>query len=109
MTSEYVPSPDAGAVAESAALARVVSRQRAELDRLRDSLATSAAVERAKGALMAVTGCSPDAAHEALLQRAEAGNRTLLEECWLTLGALMPAAPEAGAAPVTGPAAPVVP
>ncbi|WP_167450016.1 SpoIIE family protein phosphatase [Streptomyces hyaluromycini] len=109
MTSEYVPPPDAGAVAESAALARVVSRQRAELDRLRDSLATSAAVERAKGALMAVTGCSPDAAHEALLQRAEAGNRTLLEECWLTLGALMPAAPAAEAAPVTGPPAPVVP
>ncbi|MFD4504951.1 SpoIIE family protein phosphatase [Streptomyces sp. NPDC058457] len=109
MTSEYVPSTDAGAVAELAALARVVSRQRAELDRLRDSVATSAAVERAKGALMAATGCSPDVAHEELLQRAEAGNRTLLEECWLTLGALMPSASAAGTAPVTGPPASTVP
>ncbi|WP_309500715.1 ANTAR domain-containing protein, partial [Streptomyces shenzhenensis] len=88
MTSEYVPSLDTGAVAEPAALARIVARQRAELDRLREAAATSAAVERATGALMATTGCSPDAAHEALRERAEAGNRTLLEECWLTLGAL---------------------
>ncbi|MGW1620137.1 SpoIIE family protein phosphatase [Streptomyces sp. NPDC002172] len=95
MTSEYVPAADTGAVAELAALARIVSRQRAELDRLRESAAASAVVERAKGALMATTGCSPDAAHEALVQRAEAGNRTLLEECWLTLGALMPTLPAA--------------
>ncbi|MGW3445172.1 SpoIIE family protein phosphatase [Streptomyces sp. NPDC001076] len=95
---------DTGAVAELAALAKIVSRQRAELDRLRESVATSAVVERAKGALMATTGCSPDAAHEALLHRAEAGNRTLLEECWLTLGALTPTAPAAGV-PVTEPPA----
>ncbi|WP_406431555.1 SpoIIE family protein phosphatase [Streptomyces sp. NBC_00631] len=108
MTSEYVPSLDTGAVAELAALARIVARQRAELDRLREAAATSAAVERAKGALMAATGCSPDAAHEALLQRAEAGGRTLLEESWLTLGALMPAAPATGT-PATEPPAAAVP
>ncbi|MEV6760395.1 SpoIIE family protein phosphatase [Streptomyces sp. NPDC051105] len=88
MTSEQ--APPVGAVAEPAVLAKVVSRQRAELDRLRDQVAASAVVERAKGALMATTGYSPDAAHEALVQRAQAGSRTLLEECWLTLGALMP-------------------
>ncbi|MFD8815970.1 ANTAR domain-containing protein, partial [Streptomyces sp. NPDC059627] len=90
MTSEHVPAVDTGAVAEPAALAKVVSRQRAELERLRDSVATSAVLERAKGALMATLGCSPDAAHQALSQRAAAGHRTLLEECWLTLGALIP-------------------
>ncbi|SEF16535.1 Serine phosphatase RsbU, regulator of sigma subunit [Streptomyces sp. Ag109_O5-10] len=105
VTSEYVPAVDSGAVAEPAALARIVSRQRAELDRLRESAATSAVVERAKGALMATAGCSPDAAHEALAQRAEAGNRTLLEECWLTLGALMPT-PPAATAPAPEPLAP---
>ncbi|WP_293991276.1 SpoIIE family protein phosphatase [Streptomyces sp.] len=107
MTSEYLPAVDTGAVAELAALARVVSRQRAELDRLRESVATSAVVERAKGALMATTGCSPDAAHEALVRRAETGNRTLLEECWLTLGALMPS-PPAAEVPAAEPLAPAV-
>ncbi|MFD3585254.1 SpoIIE family protein phosphatase [Streptomyces sp. NPDC058683] len=108
MTSEQASPVDTGAVAEPAALAKVVSRQRAELDRLRDQVAASAVVERAKGALMATTGCSPDAAHEALLQRAQAGNRTLLEECWLTLGALMPAVPPA-VGPGTEPPAPAEP
>ncbi|MFJ9561204.1 SpoIIE family protein phosphatase [Streptomyces fuscichromogenes] len=101
MTSEHAPAVDTGAVAEPAALARVVSRQRAELERLREAMATTAVLERAKGALMATTGCAPDDAHEALTQRAAAGNRTLLEECWLTLGALMPAV-----AADTGPPAP---
>jgi serine phosphatase RsbU (regulator of sigma subunit) len=73
------------------ALARVVARQRAELERLRDLAASAAVQERAKGVLMAVTGCSPEAAHEELLRRAAEGNRTLLEQCWLTLGALPPA------------------
>ncbi|MFF1301416.1 SpoIIE family protein phosphatase [Streptomyces sp. NPDC058307] len=73
-----------------AALARVVARQRAEMDRLRDQIATSAVLERAKGVIMALTGCTPDAAGEDLLQRAKAGNRTLLEECWITLGSLPP-------------------
>ncbi|MFK4101915.1 SpoIIE family protein phosphatase [Streptomyces sp. NPDC019531] len=80
-----------------AALAKVVARQRAEMDRLRDQAATSAVLERAKGALMALSGCTPDAAGEDLLQRAKAGNRTLLEECWITLGSVVPPLP--GAAP----------
>ncbi|MFJ4523465.1 SpoIIE family protein phosphatase [Streptomyces sp. NPDC088810] len=76
--------------ADLAALAKVVARQRAEMERLRDLAATSAVLERAKGVLMALTGCTPDAAHEELAQRAKDGNRTLLEQCWLTLGALPP-------------------
>ncbi|MEV7144903.1 SpoIIE family protein phosphatase [Streptomyces sp. NPDC093084] len=106
MTSEHVPS--AGTGAESADLAKVVSRQRAELDRLRDQAAVSAVVERATGALMATSGCSPDAAHETLAERARTGNRTLLEECWLTLGALPPAVP-ASDPPGTGHPAPAAP
>ncbi|MFG2359540.1 SpoIIE family protein phosphatase [Streptomyces sp. NPDC048521] len=81
---------DPGNSADLAALAKVVARQRAEMERLRDLAATSAVLERAKGVLMAVTGCTPVAAHEELLQRAKDGNRTLLEQCWLTLGALLP-------------------
>ncbi|MEV5840920.1 SpoIIE family protein phosphatase [Streptomyces sp. NPDC051985] len=95
MTSEPAPSVGNGAAAESVALAKVVARQRAELDRLREAAATSAVLERAKGALMASTGCSPEAAHEQLVLRAGTARRTLLEECWLTLGALMPTAPPA--------------
>ncbi|MGX4687894.1 SpoIIE family protein phosphatase [Streptomyces sp. JNUCC 63] len=72
------------------AMAKVVARQRAELDRLQDLAATSAVLERAKGALMALTGCSPEAAHEELVQRSKAANRTLMEECWITLGSLVP-------------------
>ncbi|MEU9151159.1 SpoIIE family protein phosphatase [Streptomyces sp. NPDC048417] len=108
MTSEQAPPVGTGAVAEPAALAKVVSRQRAELDRLRDQVAASAVVERAKGALMATTGCSPDAAQEALVRQARAGSRTLLEECWLTLGALMPTVPPA-VDPVTELPAPAEP
>ncbi|MEU0007849.1 SpoIIE family protein phosphatase [Streptomyces sp. NPDC006314] len=81
---------DPGHGADLTALAEVVARQRAEIERLRDVAATSAVLERAKGALMAVTGYTPSAAHEELLQRAKDGNRTLLEQCWLTLGALPP-------------------
>ncbi|MFK0111509.1 SpoIIE family protein phosphatase [Streptomyces sp. NPDC091217] len=104
MTSEHASPVGTGAVAELTALAKIVSRQRAELDRLRETMATSAVMERATGALMATTGCSPEAAHEALRQRAETGNRTLLEECWLTLGALMPTASPATAAATEVPA-----
>ncbi|WP_314220156.1 SpoIIE family protein phosphatase [Streptomyces zaehneri] len=71
-----------------AALTRVVARQRAELDRLQDLAATAAVLERAKGAVMAQLGCSPDAAQEELQQRAKARERTLLEECWISLGTL---------------------
>ncbi|MFI1562027.1 SpoIIE family protein phosphatase [Streptomyces sp. NPDC020490] len=75
---------------DKAALAKVVARQRAEMERLRDLAATSAVLERAKGAVMALTGCSPDAAAGELRRRAETGRRTLLEECWITLGSLVP-------------------
>ncbi|MEV5438310.1 SpoIIE family protein phosphatase [Streptomyces sp. NPDC052682] len=86
--SEPATPAQTGAAPDLAELARVVARQRAEMDRLRDQAATSAVVERAKGAVMALTGCSADAAGEQLLQRAKAARRTLLEECWITLGAL---------------------
>lgn len=106
VTSEPAPTPRTGGVPDLAALARVVARQRAEMDRLQELAATSAVVERAKGALMALTGCSPDSAHEELLHRAKAGSRTLIEECWLTLGALMPPLedldPAVPAAPAAG-------
>ena len=87
-----------GAAPDLVELARIVARQRAELDRLRDQAATSAVVERAKGAVMALTGCSADAADERLLQRAKAARHTLLEECWITLGSLAPTAPGPGEA-----------
>ncbi|MEV7992028.1 SpoIIE family protein phosphatase [Streptomyces sp. NPDC086077] len=60
--------------------------RRSELERLRDLAAPSAVLERAKGAVMALTGCSAEAAHEKLLGRARAGGRTLIEECRITLG-----------------------
>ncbi|MEU9445223.1 SpoIIE family protein phosphatase [Streptomyces sp. NPDC048304] len=107
VTSEPVHPVDPTG-ADLAALARVVARQRAELERLRDLSATSAVVERAKGVLMAVTGCTPEAAHEELASCARDGNRTLLEQCWLTLGALLPpkerpsAVPPPDEAPATG-------
>ncbi|CAM5595768.1 Transcription antitermination regulator OS=Streptomyces aurantiogriseus OX=66870 GN=GCM10010251_29410 PE=4 SV=1 [Streptomyces aurantiogriseus] len=84
---------------DMAALTRVVARQRAEMDRLQDLAATSAVLERAKGAVMAQTGCPPDAAQEELQQRAQDARRTLLEECWLTLGALGSPARTASEAP----------
>ncbi|MCT7355921.1 ANTAR domain-containing protein, partial [Streptomyces sp. 15-116A] len=66
------------------------------MDRLREQTAISAVVERAKGVVMALTGCSADAAGETLLQRAKAARHSLLEECWITLGELKPT-PVAGA------------
>ncbi|MER5428147.1 SpoIIE family protein phosphatase [Streptomyces sp. NPDC002588] len=79
-----------GEVPDLAALTRVVARQRAELDRLQDLAATSAVLERAKGAVMARLGCSPDTAQEELQERARSARHTLLEECWITLGSLAP-------------------
>lgn len=104
VTSESAGPSHAGTAPDIAALAKVVARQRAEMDRLRDQAATSAVLERARGALMALTGCTPDAAGEELLQRAKAGNRTLLEQCWIALGSLPPlgAATEPGVGDVPG-------
>ncbi|WP_405650994.1 SpoIIE family protein phosphatase [Streptomyces sp. NBC_00019] len=96
MTSEPAGPAESGAP-DTVALAKIVARQRAEMDRLRDQAATTAVVERAKGAVMALTGCSPDAAGEELVQRAKAARRTLLEECWITLGDLAPPAPTTSA------------
>ncbi|MFI2433466.1 SpoIIE family protein phosphatase [Streptomyces sp. NPDC018693] len=93
MTSEPAVPGESDGVPELAALTRVVARQRAEIDRLQETAATAAVVERAKGAVMAQTGCSPDAAHESLRQRAKAAHRTLLEECWIVLGNLAPEPP----------------
>lgn len=93
VTSEPAGPSHSGTTPDMATLAKVVARQRAEMDRLRDQAATAAVLERAKGALMALTGCSPEAAGEELIQRAKAGNRTLLEECWISLGALVPPLP----------------
>ncbi|MFJ4809136.1 SpoIIE family protein phosphatase [Streptomyces longwoodensis] len=80
------------------------------MDRLQDVAATSAVVERAKGAVMARLGCTPDAAHDVLLQRAKAAQRTLLEECWITLGTLAPpSAPAPGPGPYDVDATPSLP
>ncbi|MFF8926736.1 SpoIIE family protein phosphatase [Streptomyces longwoodensis] len=100
MTSEPAVPGESGGAPDLAALTRVVARQRAEMDRLQDVAATSAVIERAKGAVMARLGCTPDAAHDVLLQRAKAAQRTLLEECWITLGTL---APPSAPAPGPGP------
>ncbi|MGA5351648.1 SpoIIE family protein phosphatase [Streptomyces thermodiastaticus] len=108
MTSERSSSSASGdTVPDLAELAGVVARQRAEMDRLQEQAATSTVVERAKGALMALTGCTPEAAHEELVQRAKTARHTLVEECWITLGNLVPP-PErspspATAAPASGP------
>ncbi|MHC3467123.1 SpoIIE family protein phosphatase [Streptomyces sp. 7R007] len=102
MTSEPA-RPAQSRAPDTAALAKVVARQRAELDRLRDLAATSAVLERAKGALMALTGCSPDGAGELLQRRAGAAHRTVLEECWITLADL---APPLRSAPAPGPGEP---
>lgn len=103
VTSEPALPAESGGVPDMAALTRVVARQRAEMDRLQDLAATAAVLERAKGAVMAQRGCTPDAAQDELHRRAQTARRTLLEECWITLGSLAapqhtePAAPSADA------------
>ncbi|MEU6539232.1 SpoIIE family protein phosphatase [Streptomyces sp. NPDC047000] len=105
VTSEPAHPPDRGTVPgpDRTAPPDAVSGQRAEADRADDLAATTAVLERAKGALMALTGCDAADAHDELLRRAADGGRTLMEECWITLGALR-AAPRSGP-----PAAPVAP
>lgn len=88
VTSEPAVPAESGTAPDMAALAKVVARQRAELDRLQDQAAASAVLERAKGALMALTGCGAEAAYEELLARSKTADHTLMEECWITLGAL---------------------
>lgn len=90
VTSEPASPAEPGTEPEMVALAQVVARQRAEMDRLRDQAVTSAVLERAKGALMALNRYNPDEAVEELRRRAKAADRTLAEECWTTLGGLVP-------------------
>ncbi|QKW30620.1 SpoIIE family protein phosphatase [Streptomyces seoulensis] len=90
VSSEPAFRAKSGAASDKAALAKVVARQRAELDRLRDEAAASAVVERAKGALMALTGRTADAAHEELLRRAKAAGRAPAAEARITLDTLVP-------------------
>ncbi|MCX4767102.1 SpoIIE family protein phosphatase [Streptomyces sp. NBC_01275] len=112
MTSEPALPAEPGSLPDLAALTRVVARQRAELDRLQDLAATSTVLERAKGAVMARLGCAPEAAQEELQRRADSARRTLLEECWITLGDLArpprtapERVPSPAAAPEAAPAA----
>jgi PAS domain-containing protein len=77
---------DGGPAPEIMALAKVVSRLRAEVAELESVAAMTAVVERAKGIVMAQAGVPADEAHRLLLARAGQRGRTLMEECWLTLG-----------------------
>ncbi|MCJ0869761.1 SpoIIE family protein phosphatase [Streptomyces sp. AP-93] len=85
MKGDAAPAGE-GAAPEVVALARVVARLRSEVVDLEGVAATTAVVERAKGVLMAQVGVSADAAYELLLERAGRRGRTVLEECWITLG-----------------------
>ncbi|MGW6691119.1 SpoIIE family protein phosphatase [Streptomyces sp. NPDC054961] len=87
MKGEAAPVGE-GATPEVLALAKVVARLRSEIADLEGVAATTAVVERAKGVLMARSGVSADLAYEMLLEHAGEQGRTLLEECWITLGRL---------------------
>ncbi|MFG3089691.1 SpoIIE family protein phosphatase [Streptomyces antibioticus] len=77
---------DDGAAPGVLALAKVVARLRAEVVDLEGVASMTAVVERAKGVVMAQAGVPADAAYELLLARAARHRRTLMEECWITLG-----------------------
>lgn len=96
MTSKPATPAESRTAADTVALAQIVARQRAEMDRLQHLAAMSAVQEQAKGVVMALTGCSPGAAEEELQRRARTAGRSVLEECWITLGSLPPLG---GAAP----------
>ncbi|MEU8531183.1 SpoIIE family protein phosphatase [Streptomyces sp. NPDC048629] len=87
MEGDFVVSnAGVGATPETLALAKVVSRLRAEVVDLENLASMTAVLERAKGVLMAQEAVTPDAAYQLLLDRATDHRRTLLEECWITLG-----------------------
>ncbi|GGR10205.1 SpoIIE family protein phosphatase [Streptomyces netropsis] len=92
MTSEPVKDEESGVAPDVVALAKVVAALRAENERLHHQASTAAVLERAKGLLMARSGCSAAEAHEELTRRARAGSRTLTEECWIALGDIPQAA-----------------
>lgn len=108
-----VQSADEGAAPEVLALARVVARLRSEIEDLKGAAATAAVVERARGVLMAQLGISADTAHDRLVQQAARRGRSLLEECWITLGRAdahrpppaFPPSPPSAAAPAPTPTA----
>ncbi|MFF6841301.1 SpoIIE family protein phosphatase [Streptomyces tanashiensis] len=79
------PDSGVGTAPEVLALAKVVTRLRAEVADLEGVASVTAVVERAKGVLMAQAGVSADAAHQLLLDRAERRRGTLLEESWIIL------------------------
>ncbi|WP_327308637.1 SpoIIE family protein phosphatase [Streptomyces sp. NBC_01298] len=95
-----------GAAPEVVALARVVARLRSEVVDLEGVAATTAVVERAKGVLMAQTGVAADAAYALLLERAGRSRRTVLEECWITLGQVHERRRPQGTARISLPTAP---
>ena len=108
MTSESAHPEQASAEPGAVALAKAVAVQRAELERLRTTTAAAAVLERAKGAVMALTGCSAEAAHAELLRRAAAAGRTLADECRITLGGTAggPVPAQAAPCPLPEPATP---
>ncbi|WP_405497243.1 SpoIIE family protein phosphatase [Streptomyces sp. NBC_00096] len=111
MKGDATPAGE-GAAPEVLALAKVVARLRSEIVDLEGLAATTAVVERAKGVLMAREGVAADTAYAMLLDRAGARGRTLLEECWITLGQIRsrPSPPAAASsAPVPAPSPPPSP
>ncbi|WP_229820045.1 SpoIIE family protein phosphatase [Streptomyces abikoensis] len=106
MTTESVRDEDPATLPAVVALGKVVAKLRADNERLERQASTTAVLERAKGVLMARSGCSAPAAYEELTRRAAAGSRTLTEECWIVLGEIhqrptVPAAREDERPPVT--------
>ncbi|MGO4455985.1 SpoIIE family protein phosphatase [Streptomyces sp. M-16] len=75
-----------GTAPEVLALARTVARLRSEVVDLKGAIATAVVVERAEGVLMGRLGISAEAAHERLVEHAARRGRSVLEECWITLG-----------------------
>ncbi|MFE2851847.1 SpoIIE family protein phosphatase [Streptomyces lavendulae] len=99
-----------GTAPEVLALARTVARLRSEIVDLKGVLATAVVVERAEGVLMGRLGISAEAAHERLVEHAARRGRTVLEECWITLGRAGAASPPDTSLPdPPPPAAPSVP
>ncbi|OKJ63844.1 phosphatase [Streptomyces sp. CB02009] len=88
MEGEGAASGASGVTPEVLALSKVVSRLRAEVVDLESGASRLAVLERAKGVVMARAGVSAEAAYQLLLERAEESRRSLLEECWITLGRL---------------------
>ncbi|MFJ8013489.1 SpoIIE family protein phosphatase [Streptomyces sp. NPDC096339] len=92
-----------GASPEVLALAKVVARLRAEVADLEGLASTTAVLERAKGVLMAREGFSADAAYEALVREAGLRARSLMEQCWITLGGIRPPPPTVPPSPSPSP------